>query len=45
MENSLDKSLFVKATDEEKASAEVKRESVTYWQDDSKKIELLWFLL
>ncbi|KLI57694.1 ABC transporter permease, partial [Brachyspira hyodysenteriae] len=33
MENSLDKSLFVKATDEEKASAEVKRESVTYWQD------------
>ena len=31
MENSLDKSLFVKATDEEKASAEVKRESVTYW--------------
>ena len=36
MENSLeslDKSLFVKATDEEKSSAEVKRESVTYWQD------------
>lgn len=33
MENSLDKSLFVKASEEEKAAAEVKRESVTYWQD------------
>lgn len=29
----LDKSLFEKATEEEKAAAEVQRESVTYWQD------------
>ena len=29
----LDKSLFEKATEEEKSSVEVQRESVTYWQD------------
>ena len=29
----LDKSLFEKATEEEKYSVEVQRESVTYWQD------------